>query len=150
MCSGLNVIMALKAEEINLLVYRYLQESGHLHSAFTFAYESLVTQSEIAKMYADTMPPGALISIIQKGLMYLKVEENLDADISKCSTDPTCCIESSKELSILSATVLQGITKSKSIKYSKMPPLRRSRNLGQNRRRCPLGCTELVGRFVRL
>lgn len=111
--------MALKAEEINLLVYRYLQESGHLHSAFTFAYESLVTQSEIAKMYADKMPPGALISIIQKGLMYLKVEENMDADILKCSTDPICSIKSSTELSILDAIVLQGITKSKSIKYSK-------------------------------
>ena len=51
--------------------------------------------------------------------MYLKVEENMDADILKCSTDPICSIKSSTELSILNATVLQGITKSKSIKYSK-------------------------------
>ena len=65
--------MALSAEEVNFLVYRYLQESGHLHSAFTFAYESLVTKSTIATIHADAVPPGALISFIQKGLMYLQV-----------------------------------------------------------------------------
>jgi len=69
----LRVEMALSAEEVNYLVYRYLQESGHLHSAFTFAYESLVTKSTIAADHADDVPPGALISFIQKGLMYLQV-----------------------------------------------------------------------------
>ncbi|EGB04045.1 hypothetical protein AURANDRAFT_59550 [Aureococcus anophagefferens] len=65
--------MAVSAEEVNFLVYRYLQESGHLHSAFTFAYESLVTKSTIATMHASHVPPGALISFIQKGLMYLEL-----------------------------------------------------------------------------
>mmetsp|Transcript_14776 Transcript_14776/g.45823 ORF Transcript_14776/g.45823 Transcript_14776/m.45823 type:complete len:115 (-) Transcript_14776:1756-2100(-) len=65
--------MALSAEEVNFLVYRYLQESGHTHSAFTFAYESLVTKSAVASEHADDLPPGALISFIQKGLMYLQV-----------------------------------------------------------------------------
>ncbi len=67
------VNMAVSAEEVNFLVYRYLQESGHLHSAFTFAYESLVTKSTIATMHASHVPPGALISFIQKGLLYLEV-----------------------------------------------------------------------------
>jgi len=65
--------MVLTAEEVNFLVYRYLQESGHLHSAFTFAYESLVTKSSLAETDASTVPPGALIALIQKGLLYLQV-----------------------------------------------------------------------------
>jgi transducin (beta)-like 1 len=65
--------MALSAEEVNFLVYRYLQESGHMHSAFTFAYESLITKSSVATNHSDDVPPGALIAFIQKGLMYLQV-----------------------------------------------------------------------------
>lgn len=63
--------MAVTSDEINLLVYRYLQESGFVHSAFSFGHESLVTRSTISG--AD-VPPGALITLIQKGLQYVEIE----------------------------------------------------------------------------
>jgi len=68
---------SISADEINFLVYRYLQESGFVHSAFTFAYESLVGQTGPA---AANLPPGALISFIQKGMQYANLEDMLEVD----------------------------------------------------------------------
>ena len=48
---------------------------GYNHSAFTFAYESLVAKSSIAQ---SEIPPGALISFLQKGLEYVGIEENIN------------------------------------------------------------------------
>lgn len=62
---------------MNFLVYRYLQESGFLHSAFTFAHESLVARSVVADA---EVPPGALLSFLQKGLHYVEVETHLQED----------------------------------------------------------------------
>mmetsp|Transcript_19287 Transcript_19287/g.76803 ORF Transcript_19287/g.76803 Transcript_19287/m.76803 type:complete len:113 (-) Transcript_19287:2442-2780(-) len=64
--------MAISTEELNFLIYRYLQECGFVHSAFTFSYESLVIKSSIAASRAKDIPPGALVSFIQKGLLYLQ------------------------------------------------------------------------------
>jgi transducin (beta)-like 1 len=72
--------MAVSSSEVNLLVYRYLQESGFTHSAFTFGYESLVHKSTVAN--AD-LPPGALVSILQKGLQYIEIEAHLNEDGSE-------------------------------------------------------------------
>ena len=92
--------MAITSEEINYLVYRYLQESGEpghgrsalckqspqrqldnptgcagfTHSAFTFASESFIHKSPIE---AHDVPAGALISFVQKGLQYLELEANV-------------------------------------------------------------------------
>ena len=116
--------MALSSTDINLMVYRYLQESGinlnklgicslitrmhridrmlrrtarpevHIlkngyalqpliynpfsgfsHTAFSFAYESQVSSLGTAEA---NVPPGALISIIQKGLQYMDLEGHLE------------------------------------------------------------------------
>ena len=67
--------MSVSSDEVNFLVYRYLQESGFVHAAFTFAYESLVTKSAVANA---EVPPGALISLLQKGLQYVDVEAHLN------------------------------------------------------------------------
>ena len=66
--------MSLNSDELNFLVYRYLQESGFQHSAFTFAYESLIGRSKIA---SASVPPGALVSFVQKGLQYIKLEREI-------------------------------------------------------------------------
>jgi hypothetical protein len=68
--------MSLSSDEVNFLVYRYLQESGFEHSAYTFGYESYVHKSNISG--GQDIPPGALISFIQKGLQYLELEANLN------------------------------------------------------------------------
>jgi hypothetical protein len=64
----------MNSDEVNFLVYKYLLESGFVHSAFTFAHESLVSRS----VFADAdVPPAALISFVQKGLQYVEIETHL-------------------------------------------------------------------------
>ena len=68
--------MSISSDEVNYLVYRYLQESGFTHAAYTFGYESYIAKTSIAQ--GTELPPGALISFIQKGLQYLELEANLN------------------------------------------------------------------------
>uniref|UniRef100_A0A1A9V0W9 WD repeat-containing protein 55 homolog n=1 Tax=Glossina austeni TaxID=7395 RepID=A0A1A9V0W9_GLOAU len=63
--------MSFSSDEVNFLVYRYLQESGFIHSAFVFGIESHISQSNIN---GALVPPAALLTILQKGLMYTEVE----------------------------------------------------------------------------
>ncbi|KAI5684494.1 hypothetical protein M9H77_05722 [Catharanthus roseus] len=65
---------SLTSVELNYLVFRYLQESGFTHSAFAFGYEASINKCPID---ASLVPPGALITFIQKGLQYLEMEANL-------------------------------------------------------------------------
>jgi len=37
----------LTSDELNFLVYRYLLESGFVHSAYAFGHESVVVKSNI-------------------------------------------------------------------------------------------------------
>ena len=48
---------------------------GFSHAAFTFGYESFVHRSGAA---AADVPPGALVSFVQKGLQYLELEANVN------------------------------------------------------------------------
>ena len=73
--------LTVTSDEINLLVYRYLQESGFVHTAFAFAHESLVGRTNLGKGGpAGALPPGALIGLLQKGLQYVGIEESLRED----------------------------------------------------------------------
>lgn len=63
--------MSIMSDEVNFLVYRYLQESGYLHSAFSFGHECHISQSSIN---GSLVPPGALINILQKGVQYIEGE----------------------------------------------------------------------------
>lgn len=72
--------MSFTSDEVNFLVYRYLQESGFTHSAYTFGYESHIVQSNIN---GATIPPAALLSIIQKGLQYTEAEISVGEDGSE-------------------------------------------------------------------
>jgi hypothetical protein len=49
-------------------------QTGFAHSAFTFGYESLVVRSSAAQ---TEVPPGALITFLQKGLEYIAIEEHI-------------------------------------------------------------------------
>jgi len=66
--------MSISSDEVNYLIYRYLQENGFSHSAFTFSYESLVAKSSV--VHTD-LPPGALVTFLQKGLEYVTIEEHI-------------------------------------------------------------------------
>ncbi|KJE93500.1 Tbl1xr1 protein [Capsaspora owczarzaki ATCC 30864] len=71
--------MSLTSEEVNFLIFRYLQESGFLHSAFTFGHESLITRSAASSLSRE-VAPGALITFLQKGLLYVEAETHLQED----------------------------------------------------------------------
>ena len=60
-------------------MYRYLQESGFSHSAFSFGNESNIAGTNIATAGPE-VPPGALISFLQKGLQYMEIENSLAED----------------------------------------------------------------------
>lgn len=72
--------MSFSSDEVNFLVYRYLQESGFIHSAYTFGIESHISQSNIN---GALVPPAALLNIMQKGLQFTEAEISIGEDGSE-------------------------------------------------------------------
>ncbi|KAF1799057.1 WD40-repeat-containing domain protein [Mucor lusitanicus] len=69
--------MVLTSEEINIIIYKYLQESGFRHTSFAFQFESQVEKST----YRDApIQPGALINIIHKGLQFMEIEAHMNEE----------------------------------------------------------------------
>nr|KAJ3422503.1 Transducin (beta)-like 1 X-linked receptor 1 [Polyrhizophydium stewartii] len=66
--------MSITSDEVNYLVYRYLLESGFSHSTFAFQHETAIHRVEVK---GSAVRPGALISLLQKGLQYLEVETHI-------------------------------------------------------------------------
>ncbi|CAL0314387.1 unnamed protein product [Lupinus luteus] len=74
---------SITSVELNFLVFRYMQESGFTHAAFAFGYEAGINKCPID---GNLVPPGALVTFVQKGLQYLEMEANLsncDADLDE-------------------------------------------------------------------
>ncbi|KAF9361199.1 hypothetical protein BGX34_007286, partial [Mortierella sp. NVP85] len=69
--------MSVTSEEINYLIFRYLQESGFVHTGFAFQNESHIHKSEYRN---SNVQPGALVSILQKGLLYMDLELHVNED----------------------------------------------------------------------
>eukprot|EP00002_Diphylleia_rotans_P040818 TRINITY_DN9775_c0_g1_i1.p1 TRINITY_DN9775_c0_g1~~TRINITY_DN9775_c0_g1_i1.p1 ORF type:complete len:481 (+),score=70.87 TRINITY_DN9775_c0_g1_i1:74-1516(+) len=72
------------SEEVNFLVYKYLMESGFSHASFAFQNESHIHRSSIQ---STSVPPGALINLLQKGLQYYEIECHLNPDGSEIVCD---------------------------------------------------------------
>ncbi|CAA0832651.1 WD-40 repeat family protein [Striga hermonthica] len=70
-------MISIKSAELNYLIFRYLNESGFTHSAFALGYEAGINKSTID---GNLVPPGALVTFIQKGIQYLELEANLSND----------------------------------------------------------------------
>nr|UXY87909.1 regulator of epidermal growth factor receptor [Cryptomonas curvata] len=64
-------MLGYKNQELDLLLFFYLQECGYHHSAFTFSHESNLNFSEEIN---QIIPPGLLVSIYQRGLLYSEIE----------------------------------------------------------------------------
>ncbi|CAO3679900.1 unnamed protein product [Rhizopus stolonifer] len=76
--------MVLTSEEVNSIIYKYLQESGFRHTSFAFQYESQVEKSA----YRDThIQPGALINIVHKGLQFMEIEAHMneEGELMECN-----------------------------------------------------------------
>ncbi|KAJ2697151.1 hypothetical protein FB645_006003 [Coemansia sp. IMI 203386] len=69
--------MILRSDDVNYLVYRYLKESGFLHSSYIFQFESQIYKTDREQ---PNVEPGTLIRVLQKGLQYMDVETHLNED----------------------------------------------------------------------
>ncbi|KAF9170664.1 hypothetical protein BGX20_008687 [Mortierella sp. AD010] len=72
--------MSVTSEEINYLIFRYLQESGFVHTGFAFQNESHIHKSDYRNA---NVQPGALVSVLQKGLLYMDLELHVNEDGSE-------------------------------------------------------------------
>ncbi|XP_016507207.1 WD40 repeat-containing protein HOS15 isoform X1 [Nicotiana tabacum] len=77
-------MISITSSELNYLVFRYLQESGFTHSAFALGYEAGINKSTID---GNLVPPGALVTFLQKGIQYLELEANLSNDDTDMDED---------------------------------------------------------------
>lgn len=101
-----------------LSFHSYLQESGFVHSAFTFVYESMLGRSNIRN--ADkSIPPGALITFLQKGMQYVGIEESLNREGQKGRKNPE---EEFSSLSLLAPQTISALTRENPPIQLNVPP----------------------------
>ncbi|VDC08022.1 unnamed protein product [Peniophora sp. CBMAI 1063] len=78
--------MVLKADEINCLIHRYLQESGFKHAAFSLRAEA---QLDAFDAFNKNVPYGELISLLGKALLYNEAEKHYvgkDEMVTNCTS----------------------------------------------------------------
>lgn len=68
--------MSIQSDDINSLILHYFQEMGYQHSSFSFAVESSIISKPISK---QVIPPGSLVSLIQKGVLMSQIETGADS-----------------------------------------------------------------------
>ena len=90
--------MSISSDEINLLVQHYLQELGYSHAAFAFGCESKIPLNKISKRHVQ---PGALVYLIQKGIMFAQME----AAAEKALEEPSSLF--AHQLNVLRANLRQ-------------------------------------------
>lgn len=64
-------MLQITAEEINFIIYQYLQESGFSHSAYTFGKESNIIENKYRHFH---IPAGMLIVFLEKALTLIHIE----------------------------------------------------------------------------
>ncbi|EJC98713.1 WD40 repeat-like protein [Fomitiporia mediterranea MF3/22] len=70
-------LIQITADEVNHIVYSYLQDSGFLHTAFALRVEGRLEQS---KHFNDYVPRGELVELLTKALLYTEVETHCKGD----------------------------------------------------------------------
>ncbi|AMD18751.1 HBL151Wp [Eremothecium sinecaudum] len=64
--------MSITSEELNYLIWRYLQEAGHEVSALALQEETRLL--EFDEMFKEHIPIGTLVNLVQKGILYTESE----------------------------------------------------------------------------
>jgi transducin (beta)-like 1 len=70
-------MLKIIANDINFLIYQYLEETGYKHTAFTFHQESRIPEDILNN---TSIPPGMLLMYLEKALLLLQMETHLDKD----------------------------------------------------------------------
>ena len=92
------------------LLHRYLQESGFVHSAFSFAHESMLSRTGL-RAVDRSLPPGALITFLQKGLQYVGIEETLQQEDRKGGAAALDGATSEPDFTLLSPATLTALAR---------------------------------------
>ena len=91
--------MSISSDEVTFLILRYFKECGFEHSHFTYVNESSIDASQIT---GYQIPPGALITLLQKGLLYIQLERAIAA--GKKPTD----VSYGSQITLLNAALREG------------------------------------------
>lgn len=91
--------MSISSDEVTFLILRYFQECGFDHSHYTYVNESSIDASQIT---GYQIPPGALITLLQKGLLYIQLERAIAA--GKKPTE----VSYGNQISLLNAALREG------------------------------------------
>lgn len=76
-------MLKITAEEINFIIYQYLQEAGFRHSAYTFEKESNIKENKFNNFH---IPAGMLIIFLEKALTLIHIETHVnDDELTPCS-----------------------------------------------------------------
>ena len=65
----------IKSDELNYLIYKYLQEAAMAHTAFTFFNEAAL-ENTVTEFKFNT-EAGQLINLLQKGLILTQIESHI-------------------------------------------------------------------------
>lgn len=71
-----NFIMSITSNELNYLVWRYLEESGHDLAAYALNKLSGCSEVPELKSMCNDIHPGCLVELVQKGILYGLVEKD--------------------------------------------------------------------------
>ncbi|SCW01262.1 LAFE_0D08702g1_1 [Lachancea fermentati] len=83
--------MSITSEELNYLIWRYLQESGKEVSALALQEESRVLEFE--EKFGEHIPVGTLVNFIQKGILYTESELMVRYDGEVTPVDKEHCLK---------------------------------------------------------
>jgi transducin (beta)-like 1 len=77
MC-GCIIIMSivLRANELNILIYKYLLEAGLTHTAYSLFNEALLAQP--LQEFRFDLRPGHLLALLEKALIYAQIESHVN------------------------------------------------------------------------
>lgn len=70
--------MSITSEELNYLIWRYLQETGNELTALALQEETRVL--EFDKNYNENVPIGTLVNLVQRGILYTESELLVNPD----------------------------------------------------------------------
>ena len=71
-------MLKITGEEVNFLIYQYMEESGYKHSAFTFQNEASLGGSQYDRYQ---LAPGMLLLFLEKALLLLQMETHLGTEV---------------------------------------------------------------------
>lgn len=94
----------------------FLFHLGFCHTAFTFASESMLGRSSLRNAEKD-IPPGALISFLQKGLQYVGIEESLHRE-----ENPQAAKKSNQDFTLLSPSTINALVRQNPPIQINIPP----------------------------